>query len=200
MLDTAELTVIGPEHHGTRMPLEQFARAKGRPGHLYELEKGVIVVVPIPGLPHGRVVQEFRDAFSEYRRTHPGVIDYVGGGGEAGLQMPEMQSERHPDVAVYLTAPLTPDPQPWEDWTPDLVIEVVSQGGEDRDYRIKRDEYLRAGTRLYWVVDPQTRTVLVLTRRGDTWREKRVAESSTLTTALLPGFELMVAQIFAVLR
>jgi Uma2 family endonuclease len=47
---------------------------------------------------------------------------------------------------------------------PLLVIEVVSPGDiqHDRDYIAKRGQYQDLGIPEYWIVDPQTRTVLVL--------------------------------------
>src|SRR5438552_3716513 len=124
--------VLGPESNGIRMSLEEFAQAEGRPGYLYELERGVVVVVQIPGLPHGRIIRVFRHALELYDEAHPRIIDYVGGGAEAAQHLPAMESERHADLAVYLNAPLLPAPQPWDFWTPDIVIEVVSPGSEER--------------------------------------------------------------------
>ena len=46
-----------------------------------------------------------------------------------------------------------------------VAFEVVSRGGEDRDYRVKRDEYLAFGLREYWIVDPSARRVTVRTAR-----------------------------------
>ena len=48
MADISTVPLIGPEHNGTPMTLDEFARAEGRPGHLYELERGTIVVVSLP--------------------------------------------------------------------------------------------------------------------------------------------------------
>src|SRR6266581_4733156 len=49
---------------------------------------------------------------------------------------------------------------------PTLVVEVVSEGDEERDTVTKRQEYARAGIQHYWIVDPQRRAVLILMRRG----------------------------------
>lgn len=196
----AETTVgvrIGPKNHGTRMTLEEFARAEGQPGYIYELEKGVIVVVDVPGVPHAYVKQAVRNALVLYQASHPQCISLIAEGGDSALRMPEMQSERHPDISVYLTAPPTDEPQPWEYWIPEIVVEIVSESGADRDYHIKPDEYLKAGVRLYWIVDPRDRTVTVLTRRGDRWREQKLDATGVLKTSMLPDFELKVAEGFA---
>jgi Uma2 family endonuclease len=199
MADTLAITEIGPEHHGTNMSLDEFARVEGRPGHRYELQQGVIQVVDVPGLPHGLVVQAIRNQLCSYQIDRPEKVYYIAAGSDAALRMPQLQSERHPDITVYLTRPPVADDHPWEHWAPDLVVEVVSSSSEERDYVVKRDEYLKAGVRLYWIVDPQQRTALVLTRRGDTWREERLTKASVLATALLPGLEIKLAEVFAVL-
>ena len=40
---------------------------------------------------------------------------------------------------------------------PHIVVEVVSPGGEQRDYVDKREEYLRIGVREYWMLNPEDR-------------------------------------------
>ena len=42
------------------------------------------------------------DMFILLRSAHPGVINYRAGGGECRLRLPGMQSDRHPDQAIYL--------------------------------------------------------------------------------------------------
>ena len=58
-----------------------------------------------------------------------------------------MVSDRHPDQAIYL------DPEPsghkvWTKWVPHIVVEVVSPGGEQRDfvYPGKKDHHKRVTT------------------------------------------------------
>jgi Uma2 family endonuclease len=200
MADISTITLIGPEYHGRRMSLEEFARAEGQPGHLYELERGTVVVVNIPDPPHGRVVRVIFSALDEYDKAHPGRINFIGMGNQAAMQMPDLQSERHPDVSVYFSIPPVTESKPWEFWTPDIAIEVVSPGSTDRDYHIKREEYLRAGVRLYWIIDPLERSATALLRRNDTWQEQRIPESGKLTTRWLPGFELTLGTVFAAYR
>lgn len=199
MADVLTVAEIGPESAGRRMSLEEFARVEGRPGFLYELEKGVIQVVDVPHGEHFLVVEFIRDRLTIYKHADSGRIRHIGGANEMALRMPEMQSERHPDIAVYLTPMPRDDPQPWEYWIPEIVVEVVSESGRDRDYRVKREEYLKAGIRAYWIIDPGPRTATVLTRYGDTWRERRLDTTGAIKTPVLPGFELKLADVFSVL-
>lgn len=78
---------------------------------------------------------------------------------------------------------------------PDLAIEVLSP--EDRAGEVLRKvgEYLEAGARLVWVVDPETQTVSAHRSLHDV----RVyhAEEELPGEDVLPGFSLKVAEIFA---
>lgn len=186
-------TRIGPEDHGRQMTLEEFAEAEGRRGHIYELAEGVITVLDLPGLPHGKVVHNLNRQLFAWDAANPGKIFYQASGDSCAILLPGMQSERHPNLALYLTPP--PDPTtPWESWVPDLVAEVVSEGGEKRAYEDKRREYLATGVREYWILDPKRRAVLVLRRTGDVFRERR--PRATYGPSLLPGFTLDIPRLF----
>jgi Uma2 family endonuclease len=56
---------------------------------------------------------------------------------------------------------------------PLLVIEVVSPGEiqRERDYIAKRSQYQACGIPEYWIVDPQTQTILVLELRGNAYTQ-----------------------------
>ena len=180
--------VIGPADHGQPLAFDEFIEADFEEGWLYELARGVIDVTEVPAPRHGRVVHRLTRLFIHYEDAHPGIINYRACGSECRLRLPVMQSDRHPDQAVYLL-PQPPGEKPWTRWVPEIVVEVVSRGGEDRDYSEKREEYLRAGMTEYWVLDPRERRMLVLQRAGDTWEEVVVAEAGTYRTHLLPGLE-----------
>jgi len=154
----------------------------------------VIDVTEVPGPHHGRIVLRLSDLLAFYNLAHPGVINYRAGGGECRLRLPGMQSDRHPDQAIYLD-PEPPGPRPWTRWVPHLVVEVVSPGGEERDYVEKREEYLRAGVAEYWILDPTPRTLRVLQRAGDVWQELVVAAEATYRTHLLAGLEVRPAEL-----
>jgi hypothetical protein len=96
---------IGPLDHGRPMSLEEFDLAEGRPGHLYELNRGVITVVDVPNPGHFAQVIAIRKQFAAYELTNPGRIYGVGGGGDCKILLGDFQSERHPDLAVYKTPP-----------------------------------------------------------------------------------------------
>ena len=184
---------------GQRMGLEAFAEAEAQEGHLYELARGVIEVVDVPNLAHGNVVDNIYGQVWSYRSSQPDQIQYVGTGASCKLLLPGMQSERHPDIAVYLCPPPKLEPI-WQYWVPEIVIEVVSPGGEKRDYEEKREEYLAAGVREYWIVDPAADRVLILRRMGDRWEELPRPLTGTYSPPLLPSLRVDLSEILNAYR
>lgn len=186
---------IGPADHGRRMSLDEFVEAEFEGGWLYELARGVIDATEVPGIHHGRIVGRITELFVVYHLQHPGVINYRANGSECRLRLPGMQSDRHPDQALYLKPP-PPGASPWTRWVPEVVVEVVSRGGESRDYVEKREEYLRVGVTEYWILDPSRREMRVHHRAGDVWEESTVSAESWYRTHLLPGLEVGPGALF----
>src|SRR5205814_800323 len=99
-------------------------------------------------------------------------------------------------LSIYLTPP--PDDQyPWRAWIPDIVVEIISAGSEERDYQEKRAEYLTIGVREYWIIDVGQQRVVQLRRWGRRWRETTVRHPGVCRTRLLPGFALATEVVFS---
>jgi Uma2 family endonuclease len=190
---TATLT-IGPADHGRRVRFDDFIAADFEEGWLYELARGKVVVTDIPGISHGRIVMRVSALFHRYTDAHPGSVDYHAAGSDSRIRLPGMASDRHPDYAVYLTPP-PPTEQPWTQWAPTLVVEIITRGSRRRDLIEKREEYLRVGSLEYWVIDPRKREIRVHARAGDTWEVSTVAENQVHRTHLLPGLEVRPADL-----
>lgn len=187
---------VGPEDDGKRMSLDRFNHAVAKEGYTYELGKGVIEVSDVPNIEHGRQVQELRDLLVGFKLAHPAVIDYLSASNDGKLLIGAHESERHPDLMIYLSP--TPDVDDvWSSWVPELVIEVVSKRSAKRDYEIKPDEYLALGVSEYWIVDRAKSQLTALTRWRGQWKKRIVKPAQKLTTPLLPGFSLDLKRIFA---
>ena len=187
---------LRPSDAGRRMAFEDFILCDFEDGCFYELARGIIVVAEVPGIEHGFIEQRTSDLFAFYNRDHPGLIRYRAHGSGCRLRLPGMQTDRHPDFAAYLTDRPVNAPKPWSVWVPDLVVEIVSPGGEERDFVEKREEYLRAGVREYWILNPATRVLHALQRAGDTWQEQTIVADALYRCPLLPGLEVRPADLF----
>lgn len=81
--------------------------------------------------------------------------------------------------------------------TPDLVVEILSPSTAERDRQVKRKLYAKYGVREYWMIDPPSKTAEVLTlSQGllETWQV--FPDGTTLTSPLLPGLVITVAELF----
>lgn len=180
--------IIGPQDHGRRMSLDDFDTAEAREGRLYELSRGVINVTDVPNEPHGAIVDDVNRQLNIYRHTHPGVIHRIAAGSDCKLLIEGFESERHPDLAVYKTAP--PETDVWSTWIPELVIEVVSADSGKRDYEEKPPEYLAFGVQEYWILDRVKGQFTSLVRTRGRWAEQVIRPPQSYRSRLLPGLEL----------
>ena len=81
---------------------------------------------------------------------------------------------------------------------PDLLVEVLSPSNRGRDLLTKRALYARAGVREYWIVDPMSRTIEVLTLDRDAFHTAQVAAGQdTVVSPLLGGMAFPLATVFA---
>jgi Uma2 family endonuclease len=179
-----------------RFTVDEYLTADLPEGFDYELVNGVIVMSPKPGGEHDDVLELLGEAFSAYRRVHPGRIAKVSGG--ATVVIPGSDTAREPDLAVYTEWERgRRDFGVWRDYTPVLVIEVVSPDQERRDYHEKRKDYWKAGVREYWIVDPSGEAVTVLVRGAKAWRQRTVRPGRSLESHCFAGLTLNVADLFA---
>ena len=130
-------------------------------------------------------------------------VDAVGGSEvyppDLGYQcFPEEPARfRKPDVSVIRQerlAKLDPDPGLMP-IPPDLAVEVLSPTDFAYDVAAKIDEYLRNGFPLVWVVEPNTRTVVV--HRADGSVAKLRDNDEITGESALPDFRCKVADFFA---
>ena len=77
---------------------------------------------------------------------------------------------------------------------PDLVVEVVSPNDLAYDVDSKVEDYLQAGVRLVWVVNPMTRTVRV--HRPDGPGAMLRADDELTGGEVLPGFRCLIRELF----
>jgi Uma2 family endonuclease len=147
------------------------------------------------GFDHSAIVMTFGAILTTFVKTHHlGIVV----GGEAGFVL-----ARNPDVvrAVdigFVAAsriPASGRPVKYWEGCPDLAVEVISPNDKLEEVEEKVDDYLNAGTRLVWVLNPRRRTVTVY-RSG---RNPVVLRANDTLEGedVLPNFQCVVAEIFA---
>ncbi len=79
---------------------------------------------------------------------------------------------------------------------PDLIVEVISPNDMFAAIEDRVEEHFRAGASLAWVINPDTRVVLVF--HANRTESRRLREDDELTGEdVLPGFRCTVRDIFA---
>jgi Uma2 family endonuclease len=161
---------------------------------LVEFDDGCLEVLPMPTLLHQMIVKLLfmrLEAFVTAQMT--GTVLF------APLPVRLWPGKfREPDL-VYLRPERVRNLRGQPEGA-DLAVEVVSEGEEnrERDLDIKPKEYARAGISEYWIVDPETQRVIVLSLDGQTYREHGVFRvGDTAESVLLEGFQVEVSEIFA---
>lgn len=108
-----------------------------------------------------------------------------------------------PDVAFMSHArdPHSP-PDEWVAAMPNIVAEMLEPWDDIAEARWKAEIYFRKGTSLFWLVRPAQRGIDVsCTDSSGVIRTDSVGEQDMLTGEdALPGFELPLSDLFAVLR
>jgi Uma2 family endonuclease len=162
---------------------------------LVELSDGCLEVLPMPTIFHQLVVKFLLQWLEGYVSSH------AGGGMVLFAPLPIRLGAgkfREPDV-VYLRPERAVNLHGQPDGA-DLVIEVVSEGAENRhrDLEIKRQEYSAAGITEYWIVDPEQQRVTVLTLEGQSYRVHGAYGPGTrATSVLLPGLAVDVEAVLS---
>jgi Uma2 family endonuclease len=104
-----------------------------------------------------------------------------------------------PDVAYVSNErlrPLSDEELEIPPLAPDVAVEILSPDDRRVDVDSKIDVYLRAGSSLVIVVDPQRRIVEL----HDRDKTLELDENDAIEHPALPGFRYLVTDLFAVLR
>lgn len=175
------------------MTFEEFETMPDN-GKRSELVDGELSEMPPAGLEHGDVGVGLTTELRNHVR--PRRLGRVFGPDTGFRIFPDRHLAYAPDVS-FVTAERIATV---EDYTkmgrlaPDLVVEVVSPSDRSADVLDKVRNYLLAGVRLVWIVDPRKRSVTAYVPD----REPRVYPEHDILDGgdVLPEFRLPVADIF----
>jgi Uma2 family endonuclease len=157
-----------------------------------ELVRGVLIVHEPAGSMHGLVAMNLGVELSVFaKRTGVGKVFAA----ETGFKLAsDPDTVRAPDVAFITGERLPPaETTGYPALSPDLVVEVLSPGDRPGEVLAKVADWLNAGTRLVWIVDPLRRLARVYRQDGSvafvTTNEALDGED------VVPGFSCRLASI-----
>lgn len=158
----------------------------------YELDNGRLVIMAPPGDLHGAIQLNIG-----YELKRQGEL---AGHGKARTEV-GIVLWRNPDRLVGADAafvakaslPLKVTSEGYLETIPDLVVEIRSRNDTLAELKAKADDYVTAGVKIVWLVDPMSRTVLEY--RGSS-EPTRLDETGLLEAGdVIPGFSLLVADV-----
>ena len=172
------------------LSIEEYERLPDDPYYRDELSRGRVVREPPPGARHGAVAFEIASVLRDHVRNRDlGRIVM-----EAGFRLSITPATvRGPDVA-FIARERLPAELPVGFWpfVPDLAIEVVSPSNSTSEIETKVLEYLDAGARMVWVVDPESRTARIYAgNEARIVRENEILHAGTI----MPDFSIPLASI-----
>ncbi len=154
--------------------------------HLVEFDDGFIEVLPMPTTSHQFIVQYLSNLLLAFVTSRE-----LGSVLFAPLRVRLRKGKyREPDVVFMLTEHEDRIGEKYWDRA-DLVMEVVSGDPEDheRDWVKKRAEYARAKIPEYWIIDPQERTVTVLSLKGKSYAVRsQASKTGEVSSGIVKGF------------
>jgi Uma2 family endonuclease len=178
----------------TVLTLEQFLELPEEEGLRRELDQGQVIEMSPPSYVHGRIVGRIAFLLEAWAEQAGGNWQVASGPGfrlgPATMRIPD----------VFLTRKESVDSMPVVkgaalQGAPELSVEVVSPF--DTAYRIDRSvhQFLKAGTRVVWVIYPESRRVVA--HRKDGGLAEYNSGETLAEPELLPGLQVPVDSIFA---
>ena len=179
---------------GMRISLDGFLALCETDGK-WELDDGVLCIVASGSPDHQFIIQRFC--------RH--IDDYLDGFEDPPAQFyhemttvlfRELQRAPEPDIVIILSEHRDIVGPSRVEGAPDIVVDILSTD-RNRDLVHKRQIYAEAGVLEYWSTDPQNDTVAQLELHDGEYLEQAVlGVGDVLTTPLLPGLEIPLADIF----
>ena len=79
---------------------------------------------------------------------------------------------------------------------PDMIVEILSPSSVSKDMITKFMLYLNANVREYWIVDPDTGSVIVNIHQNGTYNAKAYNKSAVVPVSILEGCSVNLAEVF----
>jgi Uma2 family endonuclease len=173
----------------TRYVTDEELLQAPRDGQKYERVDGEMRVSPA-GARHGGVIVRLTVRLGAFvlERKLGHVFESSTGFRWPGRKADRPDNVRCPDLSFVATGRFAGEREPegFAALAPDLAVEVLSPRDRRGDVLEKVGEYLDAGTRLVWVIDPQTRTATAYRSLNEV---RVLSEADALDGAdVLPGF------------
>lgn len=174
---------------------EGYYRLPNVAGNRDELVAGEVIREPMPSFGHGAAAMRIARVVDEHVARHRlGIV--LSECGYVVRRNPD--TVRGPDASFVSSERLAAwDAKgPFFEGAPDLAVEVLSPSNTRREIEAKLEEYLAAGAREVWVVDPDARRITV--HRPGKAPHPLGADDTLDGGDVLPGLTVPVAELLRV--
>src|SRR5437899_7084916 len=164
------------------------------PGKVTELVRGRLIVREPPGTHHGAIAANLAYYLSDFVRRHGSGAIFAQDTGFKIASDPD--SVRAPDVA-FVARERTGliRSRGYAELAPDLLAEILSPDDRPAEVLAKVADWLAAGTRVVWVIDPERSEARVYRRDGSL---SLLREHDSLDGEdVLPGFACPLRAVLA---
>jgi Uma2 family endonuclease len=176
----------------TLLSSEEFDNYPFEEDKRYELDEGELIEMTRPAYQHNQALQNLLVELVLYFRKNRIGQALVS----ENLYALSPTTRLAPDVAVILgdhRAEL--QNAKVIHIIPDIAAEVLSPSETPARIHRKMSQYFQAGVKEVWLVQPEDRTVEIWT--GPKLPEQALTGTDSITSALLPGFALPLADLFS---
>lgn len=155
----------------------------------YEYVKGELVPMPAPSVEHGLITMNVLRQLDAYvHENQLGIVVCA----ETGFKVGERVLK--PDIAFTAASRIPEDLGKTFPAPPGLAVEVMSPSDASQRAVQKAFSYLEAGTRIVWILEPESKTVTVYRSETDI---KLLTRDNTITGEdVIEGFSCPVAAFF----
>lgn len=163
-------------------------------GSRYQLIDGELLMSPSPSALHQRILGALFFALQQYLHSHPNGLVLLS---PFDVQLSNLDVFQ-PDLCWFSSGRRSRVTPQRALGAPDLVVEILSPRTAHYDLQLKRPLYARDGVRELWLIDPDQHSLALYCLADDPGQPAAILlPPAVLTTALLPGFSLPLAQLFA---
>ena len=181
---------------GLRLTVEEFLELPDTyDRRKMELDEGELYIMPRPRIVHQTLGSLLNWHFESYLREFEEPPAEFFSDCIVALSLEDRRLYA-PDLSIVLRERAHIIGDRFIDGAPDIVVEILSSD-RGRDLVRKRQLYAAAGIPEYWMFDSLNETATLLELRGSEYVERAtLGPSGTVTTPLLPGLEIPLADIF----
>ncbi len=158
----------------------------------YELLEGQLIMVPSLSTYHQRISRKLGFLLENFvEKNKLGEVFY------APLDVHLDEDVVQPDILFVSKERSRIITEEEIHGAPDLAIEILSPATAERDRTYKETLYAREGVREYWMVDPEKKTVQVMTLGKAGFENFGTSgKKDTLKSPIFPALNIKLSQIF----